>query len=47
MVSLYNGFVEFIEGSPVNQSDMERVCARKASAIILLADQEPEVRNGH
>lgn len=43
IVSLYNGLVRFIEGSPVHQSDLERVCAHRASAFFLLADQEAEV----
>ncbi|KAH8960407.1 hypothetical protein BDL97_06G130900 [Sphagnum fallax] len=40
MLSLYNGHVEFMEGSPVHQSDLERVCASHAAAIFLLANKQ-------
>lgn len=43
ILTLYNGFVEFIEGSPVRQSDLERVNADQAAAFFLLADEEAEV----
>lgn len=44
LISLYYGLVEFIEGSPIRQSDLERVAARRAAAFFLLADNEVEVR---
>lgn len=40
LLSLYNGLVEFIEGSPIRQSDLARVCAERASAIFLLAKND-------
>jgi hypothetical protein len=43
MLSLYNGHVEFMEGSPVHQSDLERVCASHAAAIFLLANKQTNV----
>ncbi|CAM6125487.1 unnamed protein product [Calypogeia fissa] len=42
LLALYNGYVEFIEGSPVRQADLERVNADHAAAFFLLADQESE-----
>ncbi|XP_024390173.1 uncharacterized protein [Physcomitrium patens] len=39
LLALYNGLVEFIEGSPVYQSDLDRVCAFKATAILILANK--------
>ena len=35
--------MEFIEGSPVYQDDLERICASKASAIFLLANKDTNV----
>lgn len=43
LLALYNGYVEFIEGSPVRQGDLERVNADEAAAFFLLADEESEV----
>jgi hypothetical protein len=43
LLSLYNGLVEFIEGSPIKQSDLDRICAKRATAFFLLADKEAEV----
>ncbi|BBN17112.1 protein MpBK2A [Marchantia polymorpha subsp. ruderalis] len=40
VLSLYDDLVEFIEGSPVRQSDLERVSADKAMAFFLLADHD-------
>lgn len=45
LLALYNGLVEFIEGSPVYQSDLERVCATKATAIFVLANKATNVCN--
>ncbi|XP_024367760.1 uncharacterized protein [Physcomitrium patens] len=44
LLSLYNGLVEFIEGSPIRQSDLARVCAERASAIFLLAKNDAKDR---
>ena len=44
LLSLYNGLVEFIEGSPIKQADLNRVCAGHATAFFLLADKEAEVQ---
>jgi hypothetical protein len=43
LLTLYKGLVEFIEGSPVYQDDLERICASKASAIFLLANKDTNV----
>lgn len=43
LLSLYNGLVEFIEGSPIRQTDLDRVCADRASSFFLLANKEAEV----
>lgn len=43
VLSLYDDLVEFIEGSPVRQSDLERVSADKAMAFFLLADHDAPV----
>lgn len=43
LLSLYNGLVEFIEGSPIKAADLDRVCATSATAFFLLADKEAEV----
>ncbi|KAG6543506.1 hypothetical protein Mapa_015000 [Marchantia paleacea] len=43
VLSLYDDLVEFIEGSPVRQSDLERVRADKAMAFFLLADRDSPV----
>ncbi|KAG0559141.1 hypothetical protein KC19_10G082400 [Ceratodon purpureus] len=45
LLSLYNGLVEFIEGSPIRQSDLNRVSARRASVFFLLADKDVEDRS--
>lgn len=39
----YNGVVEFIEGSPLKDRDLERVKAGEASAFFLLCDASTEV----
>jgi len=43
LLSLYHGLVEFIEGSPIKAADLDRVCAKKATAFFLIADKEAEV----
>lgn len=35
--------MEFIEGSPIRSADLDRVCAKSATAFFLLADKEAEV----
>ncbi|KAL3680179.1 hypothetical protein R1sor_023135 [Riccia sorocarpa] len=48
LLAFYDDLVEFIEGSPVRQSDLERVNADKAMAFFLLADRDapnPEVED--
>ncbi|KAG0616762.1 hypothetical protein M758_5G140500 [Ceratodon purpureus] len=45
LLSLYNGLVEFIEGSPIKQSDLDRICAKRATAFFLLADKEASDRD--
>jgi potassium large conductance calcium-activated channel subfamily M alpha protein 1 len=39
----YRHQVEFIQGTPVKDSDLDRVSAKVASAFYLLADQEAKV----
>ena len=39
----YRDKVEFIEGTPVKDSDLDRVSAKVASAFYLLADQQARV----
>lgn len=39
----YKDKVEFIQGTPVKDSDLDRVSARVASAFYLLADQQAKV----
>lgn len=39
----YKGRVEFIEGTPVKDTDLDRVSAKVASAFYLLADQQAKV----
>jgi len=43
LLSLYHGLVEFIEGSPIQAADLDRVCAKSATAFFLIADKEAEV----
>lgn len=40
----YKGRVEFIEGTPLNEFDLDRVCAKMASAVFLMADRQAVVR---
>ncbi|KAH9541015.1 hypothetical protein CY35_14G037400 [Sphagnum magellanicum] len=42
VLSLYNGMATFIEGTPVQQSDLERCSADHAHAFFLLADPDAE-----
>ncbi|CAM6088465.1 unnamed protein product [Calypogeia fissa] len=42
LLSCYDGLAEFIEGSPIRQTDLARVSAHKAMAIFLLADRDAE-----
>ncbi|KAG0597480.1 hypothetical protein M758_UG342600 [Ceratodon purpureus] len=44
LLSLYHGLVEFIEGSPIKSADLDRVCAKRATAFFLLADKEAQDR---
>ena len=39
----YKDKVEFIQGTPVKDSDLDRVSAKVASAFYLLADQQAKV----
>lgn len=41
----YKDRVEFIQGTPVKDSDLDRVSAKVASAVYLLADSQAKVRN--
>lgn len=40
----YKHSVEFIQGTPVKDSDLDRVSAKVASAFYLLADQQAKVK---
>lgn len=40
----YKDRVEFIQGTPVKDSDLDRVSAKVASAVYLLADSQAKVR---
>lgn len=40
----YKERVEFIQGTPVKDSDLDRVSAKVASAVYLLADSNAKVR---
>ncbi|EFJ25888.1 hypothetical protein SELMODRAFT_441904 [Selaginella moellendorffii] len=39
LLNRYEGRVEFIEGTPMKESDLDRVCASFATAVFLLADE--------
>ena len=39
----YRDRVEFIQGTPVKDSDLDRVSAKVASAVYLLADNQAKV----
>lgn len=39
----YKDRVEFIQGTPVKDSDLDRVSAKVASAVYLLADSQAKV----
>jgi hypothetical protein len=39
----YKDRVEFIQGTPVKDSDLDRVSAKVASAVYLLADAQAKV----
>jgi hypothetical protein len=43
LLMCYRHQVEFIQGTPVKDSDLDRVSAKVASAFYLLADQEAKV----
>ncbi|XP_057842888.2 uncharacterized protein LOC131052279 isoform X1 [Cryptomeria japonica] len=40
LLAHYKGHVEFIEGTPLNEFDLDRVSAKMASAVFLMADQQ-------
>ncbi|XP_024516267.1 calcium-activated potassium channel subunit alpha-1-like isoform X2 [Selaginella moellendorffii] len=39
LLTHYRGRVNFIEGTPIKESDLDRVCATFATAVFLLADE--------
>ena len=43
LLTQYKGRVEFIEGTPLKNSDLERVSANVASAFFLMADHSAKV----
>ncbi|GLJ07331.1 hypothetical protein SUGI_0064550 [Cryptomeria japonica] len=40
LLAHYKGRVEFIEGTPLNEFDLDRVSAKMASAVFLMADRQ-------
>ncbi|KAL3677579.1 hypothetical protein R1sor_027527 [Riccia sorocarpa] len=42
LLARYNGLVEFIQGTPLKDSDLDRVSANVASAFFLIADQHAQ-----
>lgn len=44
LLAHYKGRVEFIEGTPLNEFDLDRVSAKMASAVFLMADRQAVVR---